>query len=365
MVTYSEYEDLYRHTWTDPEIRWILSTVPTAMIVDDHDIRDDWNTSAAWRAAMSATPWWRERIRAGLASYWVYQHLGNLSPDELFADKDFESVLAADGDTWPLLVDFADRADGGGDERVRFSFRWDFGHSRLVMVDSRNARVLGGGEQKMLGDSQFSWLRSQVEDRPDTLDHLLIGSSLPWLLPPVVGDLETVNEIAAARPGLRGRLGEKIRQAADLEHWPAFMTSFLRLSALIADTATRSPSAPATVTVLSGDVHHSYAARADFGRATCSRIHQLVCSPVHNYVPAYVKPVFTLGWSQRLARVTRRWARRAGSPALPMSWTNTVGPLFGNTIATFEAAGRSAEVVFEQPGATGDLRTAARASLTG
>lgn len=45
----TEYEGLYRHTWCDPEIRWILSTVPTATIFDDHDIRDDWNTSAAWR----------------------------------------------------------------------------------------------------------------------------------------------------------------------------------------------------------------------------------------------------------------------------------------------------------------------------
>ena len=34
-----------------------------------------------------------------------------------------------------------------------------------------------------------------------------IGTSVPWLLPHAIGDLETVNEIAAARPGWRGRLG--------------------------------------------------------------------------------------------------------------------------------------------------------------
>ncbi len=50
------------------------------MIFDDHDIRDDWNTSDTWRRQMDDQPWWRNRIRAGLASYWVYQHLGNLSP---------------------------------------------------------------------------------------------------------------------------------------------------------------------------------------------------------------------------------------------------------------------------------------------
>ena len=65
---FAEYERLYRHSWGDAEIRWLMSTVPTAMIFDDHDIRDDWNTSASWRADMNEKPWWRERIRAGLAS---------------------------------------------------------------------------------------------------------------------------------------------------------------------------------------------------------------------------------------------------------------------------------------------------------
>ena len=97
--------------WGDPEIRWLMSTVPTAMIFDDHDIRDDWNTSASWRADMKQKPWWRDRIRAGLASYWVYQHLGNMSPAELADDEDYQRLVATDGDTWPHLVDLADRAD--------------------------------------------------------------------------------------------------------------------------------------------------------------------------------------------------------------------------------------------------------------
>ncbi|GAB3218114.1 alkaline phosphatase D family protein [Mycolicibacterium hippocampi] len=365
VVTFDEYEGLYRHTWGDPEIRWIMSTLPTAMIFDDHDIRDDWNTSEAWRAEVNKTPWWRDRIRAGLGSYWVYQHLGNLSPDELAADDDYRKVLAAEGDCWPHLVDLADRADTevDGSKGLRFSYRWDLGRSRLIVVDSRNARILGSGARKMLGDGEFSWLEAQVNDDLDTIDHLVIGSSLPWLLPPVLADLQTVNEIAAGRGGVRGRLAEKIRQGADLEHWPAFMESFLRLSNLI-DDAAAPKNGPATVSVLSGDVHHSYAARADFGGTAAGRVHQLVCSPVHNYVPTYVKPAFKLGWSPRMARISRRWARRHGSAALPVSWRNLSGPLFGNTIATLQARGRSADVIFEQPRDDGELATVARIDLT-
>lgn len=366
VVSFNEYEGLYRHTWGDPEIRWILSTLSTAMIFDDHDIRDDWNTSAAWRAEVNEKPWWRDRIRAGLGSYWVYQHLGNLSPDELGADEDYQKVLATEGDCWPHLIDLADRADYevDGDKGLRFSFRWDLGRSRLIMVDSRNARILDSGSRKMLGDREFRWLETQVNDNLASIDHLVIGSSLPWLLPPALGDLQTINEIAADRAGLRGRLGEKVRQTADLEHWPAFLTSFLRLSELIIGAATQSARGPATISVLSGDVHHSYAARADFPGASTTRVHQLVCSPVHNYVPLFVKPVFWLAWSPRLARGTRRWARHQGSPRLPMSWRNLSGPLFGNTIASLNAESRNAEVVFEQPTDNGELATVVEIGLT-
>ena len=365
VVSFAEYEGLYRHTWGDPEIRWILSTIPTAMIFDDHDIRDDWNTSAAWRTEINEKPWWRDRIRAGLASYWVYQHLGNLSPSELDADEDYRRVRSGRGDCWPHLAELADRADSevDGDKGLRFSYRWDLGRSRFIMVDSRNARILDGGERMMLGEREFRWLEDQLADVAE-LDHVVLGSSLPWLLPPAIGDAQTINEIAANRSGPRGRFAEKIRQAADLEHWAAFMKSFMRLTDLILAVASEPAKGPATVTVLSGDVHHSYAARVELA-STSARVHQLVCSPVHNYVPWFVKPVFKLGWSPRAARITRRWARRKGSPELPITWRNLSGPIFGNTIAALELNGRDARVLFEQPRGKGELVEVERVPLTG
>ncbi|MCV7168422.1 alkaline phosphatase family protein [Mycobacterium manitobense] len=368
VVSFAEYERLYRHSWGDPEIRWLMSTVPTAMIFDDHDIRDDWNTSEAWRTDVKKMPWWRDRIRAGLASYWVYQHLGNLSPADLADNVDYQRLVAAEGDTWPLLTDLADRADEEVDDSkgVRFSYRWDLGRTRLIMVDSRNGRILESGNRMMIGEREFAWLEGEATDRLDDVDHLMIASSLPWLLPPVISDLQMVNEQAANRPGRRGRLAEKIRRAGDLEHWAAFLKSFLRLTGLITRVA-GDPAGPATVSVLSGDVHHSYAARAQLAGLQAGRgatVHQLVCSPVHNYVPAAVKPAFRLGWSRPVARLTRRWARHRDLPDLPVSWTNTCGPLFGNTIATMEADGRRAEVFFEQPSGPATLDEAGRVPLT-
>lgn len=59
VADYEEYTHLYYESWLDPEVRWLLSTVPSCMIFDDHDVIDDWNTSAAWVEDMRALPWWR------------------------------------------------------------------------------------------------------------------------------------------------------------------------------------------------------------------------------------------------------------------------------------------------------------------
>jgi phosphodiesterase/alkaline phosphatase D-like protein len=365
IVGFDEYTGLYRDSWSDPEIRWIMSTVPTAMIFDDHDVRDDWNTSATWRAEMKETSWWRDRIRSALASYWVYQHIGNLSADELAADPDYRRVVEHDGDVWPLLVELADRADAEADggKGYRFSFRWDLGHSRFIMIDSRNGRVLEDGQHLMLSDTEFRWVEEQVK-APGEIDHLVLGTSVPWLLPHAIGELETVNEIAAARPGRRGRFGEWLRQAADLEHWSAFRESFDRLTGMIDEAAGGDL---ATVTVLSGDVHHSYAARAHLAgeRPGVPRtpVYQLTCSPVHNKMDWYVRPGFRAAWSRFARWSTERWSLRVGAPPKPVSWERAAGPFFGNTIATLDITGRRAQSVFEQPVSASSLVERARLDL--
>ncbi|PPS90329.1 alkaline phosphatase D family protein [Streptomyces sp. MH60] len=369
VADYEEYTRLYYESWLDPEVRWLLSTVPSCMIFDDHDVIDDWNTSAAWLADMRATDWWQERLLSGLMSYWVYQQLGNLSPDELAADPLYTAVREAPDGT-DALREFAARADADP-ASVRWSYRRDFGRTRLVMVDSRAARVLDEDRRTMLDPGEAAWLREQVLDGRDeggggdgrgAYDHLLIGTSLPWLLPHLVHDVETWN--AAMCGGERGarwaRLGERIRRGADLEHWSAFPSSFDALGDLIAEAGT-GPGAPATVSVLSGDVHHAYVAEPSWpGRAPDARVAQLTCSPVHNSVPLSIRLGFRFGWSAP-ARALGRWIARHGRCAPPaVSWRRTGGPWFGNQIMTLTLRGRSARLRLEQARARRDGTTALR-----
>src|SRR5215472_4167631 len=145
VADFGEYCFLYREAWTEPSVRWLLSVVPTAMIFDDHDVHDDWNTSAAWRRDYQAKPWWPERIRAAYMSYWLYQHLGNLSPAEL-AKNELWQQMQEPGDHADVLGDFAAQADQqGADQRapdIQWSFQRTFSGVRIVVIDSRSGRVL-------------------------------------------------------------------------------------------------------------------------------------------------------------------------------------------------------------------------------
>ena len=68
VADYEEFTALYRESWGDPVIRWLYSTVSCSMVIDDHDVHDDWNISRAWVEEMRREPWWEKRRgeRAGL-----------------------------------------------------------------------------------------------------------------------------------------------------------------------------------------------------------------------------------------------------------------------------------------------------------
>jgi PhoD-like phosphatase len=351
VANFEEYTLLYREAWSDPSIRWLLSTVPVSMIFDDHDIRDDWNTSDAWRADMQKTSWWEERITGGLISYWIYQHLGNLSPAGLAADRTLQAVRAAD-DAGAALRTFARHADAEADgaKGTMWSYRRDLGRVRLVVIDSRCGRVLADGRRSMISDPEFEWVERQIDD--GDYDHLVVGTSLPWLLPRALHEIESFDELLARRRN--GRLvagvGEWLRRSADLEHWAAFRASFDRLARLFGRIGRGEHGAepPATICVVSGDVHHTYVAEAAYPDPTRSRVVQITCSPFHNTIPRPMKLVFRIGWSRAVEVLMKAVSRLSGVPSVPVHWHHPTGPHFGNAIATLTFEGRAARLRLER-----------------
>lgn len=334
---FEEYAHLYELAWSDAANRWLLSTVPTAMIFDDHDVRDDWNASIDWKRKMDATSWWRGRIVAALASYWVYQHLGNLSPDERARDPLWRRISEHRGDDeldlTEALDELADRAD-----REPPSFRWsysrDFDDVRLLVIDSRGARDLTPSARGLLDADEFAWFDGMLRGGHR---HVLIATSLPFLLPMGLHHVEAWDETISQ--GAWGRaaawLGERLRQALDLEHWAAFQNSFQAVARSVTELVdgTRGPP-PQTVAFLSGDVHYSYLAEVE--RIGAGRIVQAVCSPVRNPLPRFLRWFAVVMSFPAAAPVGAAVARSAKVPDAPFRWRTVNRPRFDNTLGLLE-----------------------------
>jgi PhoD-like phosphatase len=345
IADFEEYTRLYRESWSDPDIRWLLSTVPTAMIFDDHDVNDDWNISASWISEMREAPWWDARISGAFMSYWLYQHLGNLSPPQL-AEEELLPLVREDSDAGPRLREAARRWDRES-AHSRWAYYRDFGDSRLIVLDSRAARVLDEQRREMIDEEEWDWI---VDHARGEFDHLILASTLPVFMTKGIHHLEAWNEAVCA--GSWGRLaagvGEKIRRGFDLEHWSAFHDSFERLCEWLENVADGAEGArpPASIVLLGGDVHNAYINKVTLQTrsSTPSRVFQVVCSPFRNPLSSAQRRAVQLISSGAAAAVLRGVARLAGVKRSRADWRFVRRPSFHNSLGELELDGRNGRV---------------------
>jgi hypothetical protein len=364
VLDFEEYTRLYREAWSDPDIRWLLSTVPTTMIFDDHDVHDDWNISEAWVTEMHETTWWEARITGAFMAYWIYQHLGNLSPDELAADQ-FVQDMQADADSGPRLRERARKWD-----RDRKSSRWayhrDFGRSRLLVIDCRAGRVVADDGRAMINADEWRWI---VEHAEGSYDHLVIVTTLPAFLPHGIHFLEAWNEAVCdgAWGRVVARLAERVRRAVDLEHWAAYQRSFHRLVDLLRSVSNGiGGEPPGSIVIVSGDVHMTYVASVELGAgAGSSRVLQVVCSPFRNPLDTHERRVVRVTGSRAVAAVFSRLARLCGVTSTGASWELTTKRTYDNSIGELDLDGRQMTVTLFNVGAhpETDLKVAHRERL--
>jgi len=241
---------------------------------------------------------------------------------------------------------FAEEADAEP-ARYRWSFVRDIGRVRVLVVDSRCGRVLDPGRRRIVDAEEWSWVEDQAAA---DVDHLVLGTSLPYLVPLGIHHLEGWNEaVCDGAWGRRAaRVGERIRQGLDLEHWSAFRGSFDAMTALLRRESSR-PGGPASLVVASGDVHYSYVARLDApeGAGGASPVVQAVCSPIRN--PLSRRMRYTNGFAQfALARAVGR-ALAWGARVRPSGarWDTEGGPWFDNALASLLVDGADARLRWE------------------
>jgi hypothetical protein len=342
VVDFEEYSWLYEESWSDPMIRWLFSTVSTSMAWDDHDMSDDWNISRSWHEEMDRKHWWHERAVDGIASYWIYQHLGNLSPREL-DESELYAKVRGNADATALLRGWAKEIETTA-AGTRWSFCRDIDGVRAIFMDSRAARVLTEERRSMFDDKVWDWI---VEHASGDFDHLILATTVPYLLSPGFHYLEAWNErlCDGAWGGLIGRGSEQLRRAVDFDHWAAFQFSFQRLRELLEEVGSgRRGKAPASIVLLSGDVHHAYLADVAFkpGAGVRSAVYQAVCSPYRNPLEAKERRVVEAGFSPAFTKAARGLARLSGAPDPGIRWRALEGPYFDNQVGTLHLDGRTA-----------------------
>ena len=291
---------------------------------------------------MRAQDWWNVRIVAALSAYWVYQHLGNLTPDELEANELFRRVREAD-DGAELLADFAYEADRTTEAAI-WSFSRRLGHARLVVVDSRAGRMVGE-RREMIDDEEWDWLEARATG---DVDHLIVATSLPFLLPRGPHGFEQWNEATA--DGAWGRwfvpYAERVRRAFDIEHWAAFGSSFEHLARVLRDVAEgRRGTPPASVLVLSGDVHYSYLAEVESPGAP---IVQATTSPFRNPVNRRMRVLGRFAVSPAGTALGEALRASARAPRPSLRWRVARGPWFDNVVSTLDLDGRRVKVTMEK-----------------
>ena len=137
----------------------------------------------AWRQDMRATAWWQERILSGLMSYWVHQHLGNLSPAELADDALYAGSASCRAARTPR------RCCAPSPPRPTPTAR---GLPLELPARLRPDPAADGRHPLRAGPRRRPSARCSTTPRrlaaraasSGDYDHLLIGTSLPWLLPP-------------------------------------------------------------------------------------------------------------------------------------------------------------------------------------
>jgi hypothetical protein len=211
-------------------------------------------------------------------------------------------------------------------------------------------RVLDEDRRDILDDEEWEW----VEDKArGDFDHLLIGTSDPYLLAPGLHYLEGWNEAvcSGAWGGGAARIGERIRRGIDSDHWPAFQRSFRRLTVLLRQVGSGEHGRPpATICILSGDVHHAYLAEVAFRRDAnvSSAVYQAVCSPFRKALDLNERLAVRVGHARPMEALLRGLARAAGVEDPDIRWRFAGGPYFENQIATLSLKGRQASLTISK-----------------
>ncbi|MBE0359521.1 alkaline phosphatase D family protein [Pseudoalteromonas aliena] len=245
------------------EVERLFANVSTLMMFDDHDVTDDWNLTAGWEQAISQNKSSKRIVSNGLASYWLFQGIGNDALTKTSAlIQPFKDSLV-DEDVWQFKA---------FDKSLHEFNYWHYELTttpKVVVLDTRTHR--------WRNESNFNepsglldWARlTDLEESLLSHEQVIIVSPAP------VFGVKSIEAIQA----MFNICGQPLM--VDVENWMAHEGSAKKLL----DTFRRTDT-PNETLILSGDVHYSFcfSVQKRFGDHP-NRIWQLTASGIKNEFP--------------------------------------------------------------------------------
>lgn len=326
----SEVEKLKGFVTTLPRASRAMAHIPNYMIFDDHDITDDWNLSALWESTAYEHPLSRRIVGNALIAYLLCQAWGN-APSRCRALVARAEKLLCRHDRDGFL---RERRQSVLIERLFRFNNWDYNldtSPMLVVLDTRTRR----------------W-RSEISRAHPS--GLMDWEALTEFQQTIMGQKSVV--VVSAAPMFGVKLIEAIQRVftylgkpllVDAENWMAHRGAASVLFNIFAHSGT-----PQNFTILSGDVHYSFAYDVRLRRRPDNpRIWQITSSGIKNEFPPQL-----LEWLDRV----NRWVY---APWSPLNWfTKRRAMRVSPRLPTGRSAGERlwnaagiGEVVFDDHGA--------------
>ena len=265
----------------------------------------------------------------------LYQHLGISRRPSSPAESLFHD-LQRDDDGGPRLRERARRRD-----EDRASSRWtyyrDFGRSRLRPRLTRRA----DRRREPTADDGKGRVGLDRRTRARLLRSLGRRDEPPCLLPPGIHHLEAWNEaICEGAPGVHSSNGPVSGSDALWISSTGPHTSFRFADSSICFCSVSrglGGDPPASITILSGDVHTTSIVDVDLGGACgSSHVRQVVCSPFRNPLESRDRRVVKMTGPRGAAKLFARLARLAGVEPVDVSWKLATPRSFENSIGQLE-----------------------------
>ncbi len=260
---------------TIPNIRRLLGHIPTYMILDDHDITDDFNLTVGWERAVFNAPFAQQIITNAMTSYFLCQALGN-------------DPAAFDASFLEKIHQFIQAQTPANSREVNTLFHhfesWHYcipTQPIIVVIDTRTRRWRSESkDNKPSGLMDWESLMD-FQNAIFNQEAVVVVSPAPMF---GIKFIETLQRITTA-------FGHAF--LTDSENWMAHPGSANALLNIF-----KHPKTPKNFVILSGDVHYSFAydIRLRFRKGS-PRIWQITCSGFRNTFP---EPLLSLlEWCDR------------------------------------------------------------------